>query len=171
MINRIKNGFRFLHYWIKDIFFCNFFTLDFVEIEDQNSAQDQFVELLQLGDRIIALMNQVHATTLIENHPEIDSHIVTFALFRNSKVIPVPNDAIKQRLIKIGDVINERLDKQNLRCHGVKIVMTEWNDRVTLDAFDNEERVTIEFVVDAGIVPAVKPSEYLEEINSLAPNK
>ncbi len=74
------------------------------------------------------------------------------------------NDAIKQRLIKIADEINLKLDKYNCRCHQVKISMSEWNDRVELDVFTENDRQTIIFDISEKTNNHVKPPEYLEEI-------
>lgn len=74
-------------------------------------------------------------------------------------------DIIKQRLNRVSDEINTRLDKHGYRCHRLKIDMTAWGEKVTVHAFNDEEQIDFTFQISEGINSPCKPSDYCEEIN------
>jgi hypothetical protein len=73
-------------------------------------------------------------------------------------------DVIKQRLIKVADEVNARLDKLGYRCHRLKIDMTAWGEKVTIQAFNDDEQVDLIFQITEGITSTCKPSDYCEDI-------
>lgn len=60
------------------------------------------------------------------------------------------NNAITQRLTKIGELINARLDAHNYKCQGITIKMSQWGDTIELQVFNDHEECTIKFNITEG---------------------